>query len=144
MKQHRKLAERAVFAAAQFVSGLLTVFGIVGLLKTSLSDVAAREGVAFFGMTVNPLTNLIHLAAGLIGIAMATRLDRAQRYLVVIGAGGVVFALLEFVLPDSADIFGRDTNLAIAQLIVALGALGVWAWARPSLQTAPAASSMEP
>lgn len=143
MRRHTKLAERAVFIAAQFVSGLLTIVGTVGLLKTSSSDFTASEGVSFLGVTVNPLTNVIHLAAGLIGIAMATRLDRALRYLVVIGAGGVVFALLEFVLPDSADIFGRDTSLAIVQLIVALGALGVWAWARPSLQTA-SASSIEP
>lgn len=127
------LAERAVTNSAQFVSGLLTIFGVVGLLRTGFSDFAASDGVSFFGIMVNPLTNLIHLVAGLIGIAMATRLDGAHRYLRAVGAVGVPFALLEFVLGDSsADIFGRDTKLAIAQLVVALGSLGVWFWTRPS------------
>ena len=134
-----RLRERAVNGTAQFVSGLLTLVGVVGLLKTSFSDFAASEGVHFIGMTVNPLTNLVHLGAGLVGIAMATRLDRAQRYLAAVGGGGAVFALLEFVLGDSgADIFGRDTNLAIAQLVVAVGALAVWWWARQGSQREPA------
>ena len=133
-----RLAERAVIGSARFVSGLLTIVGLVGLLKTSFSGFAASEGVAFLGVTVNPLTNLIHLAAGLVGIAMATQLDRAHRYLGAVGIGGVVFALLEFVLGDSgADIFGRDTRLAIVQLVVALGAAGVWFWARSTLRARP-------
>ncbi len=130
-----RLAERAVTAAAQFLSGLLTVVGVVGLLKTSLSDFAASDGVNFIGVTVNPFTNLLHLGAGLVGIAVGTRLDRAHRYLGALGVGGVVFAVLEFILGDSgSDIFGRDTDLAIAQLILALGALGIWFWARPTAQ----------
>jgi hypothetical protein len=131
-----RLAERAVFGTAQLVSGLLTIVGILGLLKTGFSGFTDSEGVAFLGMTVSPLTNCIHLAAGLIGIAMATRLDKAMRYLLVIGCAGIVFALLEFVLGDSgSDIFGRDARMAIAELMVAAGSLGVWFWAR---STAPA------
>ena len=127
------LAERAATSSAQFVSGLLTIVGAVGLLKTRFSDFAASDGVHFIGVTVNPLTNLVHLVVGLVGIAMATRLDRAHRYLRAVGAGGVVFAILEFVLGDSgADIFGRDTRMAIAQLVFALGALAVWFWTRPA------------
>ena len=135
-----RLAERLVIGSAQFVSGLLTFFGIAGLLKTGFSGFTASDGVEFLGMTVNPLTNCIHLAAGLIGIAMATRLDRALRYLGIIGAAGVVFALLEFVLGDSgSDIFGRDTTMAIAELVVALWSLGVWFWARSIFRTDPTA-----
>ena len=130
-----RLAERVVTGSAQFVSGALTLFGIVGLLKTSLTDFASSDGVGFLWMTVNPLTNCIHLAVGLIGIAMATRLDRALRYIGIVGVAGIVFALLEFALGDSgADIFGRDTNMAVAQLLIAAWSLGVWFWAR---STAP-------
>jgi hypothetical protein len=131
-----RLAERLVIGTAQFLSGLLTIFGIVGLLKTGFSDFTASDGVDFLGMAVSPLTNCIHLAAGLIGIAMATRLDKALRYLGIIGAAGVVFALLEFVLGDSSsDIFGRDTNMAICELLLALVSLGVWFWARSIFRT---------
>lgn len=126
-----RLAERLVTGSAQVVSGLLTVVGLVGLLKTSFTDFAGSEGVDFLGLRVNPLTNCIHLGAGLIGIAMATRLDKARRYLGVVGAAGVVFALVEFALGDSgSDIFGRDTTVAVAQLVIAAGSLGVWLWAR--------------
>ncbi len=130
-----RLAERLVIGSAQFVSGLLTIFGIVGLLKTGFSDFTSSDGVDVLRMTVSPLTNCIHLAVGLIGIAMATRLDRALRYLGIVGVAGVAFALLEFVLGDSSsDIFGRDTNMAIAELVVALWSLGVWFWARSTFR----------
>lgn len=126
-----RLAERVVIESARFVSGLLTLVGIVGLLKTGFSGFTASDGVDFLGMTVNPLTNCIHLAAGLVGIAMATRLDKALRYLAVIGVAGMVFGLLEFVLGDSSsDIFGRDANMAVYELLVAAWSLGVWLWAR--------------
>lgn len=131
-----RLAERLVVGYAQFASGLLTFVGVIGLLKTSADHFAASDGVDFLGMTVNPLTNCIHIAAGLIGIAMATRLDRALRYLGILGVAGVIFALLEFVLGDSgSDIFGRDTTVAVAELLLAAGALAVWAWARSTVGT---------
>jgi hypothetical protein len=135
-----RLAERLVFGSARFVSGALTIFGILGLLRTANGAFASSDGADFLGMTVNPLTSCIHLAAGLIGIAMATRLDSALRFLGIVGVAGIVFALLEFPLGDSgADIFGRDTNMAIAQLLLAGWSFGVWFWARSIVRTDSAA-----
>jgi Domain of unknown function (DUF4383) len=136
------LAARFVGSYAQFVSGLATVLGTVGLIRTHFDGFAAHQGVSFATFTVNPLTNIILLAAGLIGIAMARRLEAARGYARWVGIGGVVWGLLEFVLRDSsADIFGRDRGLATLTLVVGLGGLGVWWAARGALPTSPSGVS---
>jgi hypothetical protein len=46
---------------------------------------------------------------------------------------GVPWGLLEFVLRDtSADIFGRDTGLALLTIGIGVVGLAAWAWSRPA------------
>lgn len=121
------LAARALGGYARFVSGLLTVLGMVGLIRTHFTGFASSDGVALLTFTANPLTHVIMLAGGLVGIALALRLETARRYVVWVGVVGVAWGLLEFVLRDSsADIFGRDSGLAA--LTVTIGVVGLVVW----------------
>ncbi|HEY0641685.1 MAG TPA: DUF4383 domain-containing protein [Pseudonocardiaceae bacterium] len=78
-------------AVAVLVGVLFLVLGVVGFAATGLSDVVGRTDGRLFGMAVNPLQNLVHLAFGLAGIALSARLDRARWFGAVLATG---FALL--------------------------------------------------
>jgi peptidoglycan/LPS O-acetylase OafA/YrhL len=126
------LKARAVGAYARLVSGLFVVLGVVGLLKTQFHGFASNEGASLLHMTVNPLMNLIHLAAGLIGIWIIRDLGRARRYCLCVGAVALILGLLEFVVRDSsADILGRDATLGGAHAILGAVGLAVALWSRP-------------
>ncbi len=125
------LAERGIFTFARGASGLFLFLGILGLLRTHFGGFADSDGTALLWMSVNPLTNLIHLLAGLVGVAMAQQLSRAARYTLAVGLVAVPFGLLELALGDSsADIFGRDGTLAVLHVVVGAIGLAVWAGAR--------------
>ncbi len=123
------LAARAVSGFARTASGLLVVLGAIGLIRTGLTGFTSNEGVPLFTFTASPLTNVIFLGAGLVGIAMALRPESARTYALWVGVTGVVWGLLEFILRDgSADIFGRDTGLALVTVGIGTAGLVVWAW----------------
>jgi hypothetical protein len=125
--------QRAVVRYAQFVSGFFFLFGTISLLKSHFGGFTSSEGGQIFGMRMSPLTAVIQLVVGLVGIAMALSLEGARRFALLVGVVGVPFALLEFVVRDSsADIFGRDTRIALLQLAVALLGLAAWWWSRPA------------
>jgi len=129
---------RALVLYAQFASGLFVVLGVVGLVKSHFHAFASSNGVALLGMRVSPLMSLIHLTVGLVGIAMAITPERSRRYAMLVGAVGTPFALLEFVLGDSSgDIFGRDGDVALVQLVVALLGLAVATWSRAAAAASP-------
>ena len=109
------------------------VLGALGLVRGHFRGFASSKGVPLLTLTASPLTFVILLGAGLVGIAMALRLELARKYALWVGVIGVPWGLLEFVLRDSsADIFGRDTGIAL--VTVGIGAVGlvVWACARPA------------
>jgi Domain of unknown function (DUF4383) len=134
------LAARAVTALTRFASGLFTVLGTLGLVRGHFTDFVAHKGVPLISLRASPLTNLVMLALGLIGIAMATHLDTSRRYALWVGVIGVVWGLIELVVRDtSADIFGRDGGLAALTVGVGIAGLAVWAWSRPGLGPEPAA-----
>lgn len=138
----KPLAERTVRGFAQTASGLLVVLGTLGLVRTHFTDFASSEGVALLSFTGNPLTHVIELAAGLTGIAMAVRLASARRYALWVGAIGLPWGLLEFAVRDtSADIFGRDTGIALVTIGIGVAGLAAWAWSRPD---GPAAQPPDP
>ena len=137
------LAARAVGGYARFASGLLTVLGTVGLIRTHFTGFTSSEGVSLLTFTASPLTHLIMLVAGLVGIAMARRLETARRYVLWIGIGGVVWGLLEVVLGDSsADIFGRDGGLATLTVGIGVAGLAVW-WSGRGEVPAPTPGTAE-
>jgi hypothetical protein len=127
------LAARAVGGFARTASGLFVVLGTLGLVRGHFDGFTSSHGVRLLSFTASPLTNVILLAAGLVGITMALRLESARNYALWVGAIGVPWGLLEFVLGDgSADIFGRDTGLALLTIGVGVAGLAVWAWSRPA------------
>ncbi len=110
-------------------SGLLVVLGTLGLIRTGLTGFTSNEGVPLLTFTASPLTHVICLGAGLVGIAMARGPESSRAYALWVGAIGVPWGLLEFILGDgSADIFGRDTGLALVTLGIGAAGLAVWAW----------------
>lgn len=122
------LAARAVVGFARLASGVLVVLGALGLIRTRLTGFTSSEGVPLFTFTASPLTHVICLVAGLVGIAMALQPESARSYALWVGVIGVTWGLLEFVLRDgSADIFGRDAGLALVTLGIGVAGLVVWA-----------------
>ncbi len=127
------LAARAVGGFARTASGLFVVLGTLGLVRGHFDGFTSSHGVPLLSLTASPLTYVVLLAAGLVGIAMALRLESGRGYALWVGAIGVPWGLLEFVLGDtSADIFGRDTGLASVTIGTGVVGLAVWAWSRPA------------
>lgn len=126
------LAARAACGFARLASGLLVLLGTLGLVRTHLTGFTSNEGVPLFTFTASPLTHVICLVAGLVGVAMALQPGSSRSYALWIGAGGVIWGLLEFVLRDgSADIFGRDRGMAVLTLAIGIAGLAVWVATRP-------------
>jgi len=80
-------------AVAVVVGVLLTLFGALCFLVTGFDDFAAHNPVErMFGVTVNPLQNVLHLFAGVLGIVLSKRLITTRRYsLVLVAVFGAVF-----------------------------------------------------
>ena len=127
------LAARAVGGFARTASGIMVVLGALGLVRGHFRGFTSSKGVPLLTLTASPLTFVILLGAGLVGIAMALRLELARKYALWVGVIGVPWGLLEFVLRDSsADIFGRDTGIALVTVGIGAVGLAVWACARPA------------
>jgi len=127
------LAARAVGGFTRTASGFFVVVGTLGLIRGHFDGFMSSEGVPLLSLTASPLTYVVLLAAGLVGIAMALRLESARSYALWVGVIGVPWGLLEFVLGDtSADIFGRNTCLALVTVGIGAVGLAVWAWSRPA------------
>ncbi|HEY3260056.1 MAG TPA: DUF4383 domain-containing protein [Pseudonocardiaceae bacterium] len=80
-------------AVAVLVGVLFVIIGVVGFAATGLDGFAAH-GVPdrLFGLAVNPLQNLVHLAIGVAGIVLSNRLPRTRVYGWVLVAGlGALF-----------------------------------------------------
>ena len=83
-------------------------------------------GVPLLTFTVNPLTNVIHLAVGSVGTAMTTSGVHARRFLALVAALGLPWAISGYFLEGtSSDFFARNPPLVNAHLATALIALGV-------------------
>lgn len=79
-------------AVAVLVGILFTILGVIGFAASGLDGFAAH-GVPsrLFGLAVNPLQNLLHLALGAAGIVLSGRLPRARVYgwVLAIGLGAL-------------------------------------------------------
>lgn len=135
---------RILFGFARLVSGGFLVLGIVGFLRTGLDHFSNVTGHSLLIFTVNPQTNLIHLIAGLVGIAMvAGGALWARRYALLVGALGVPWAIAGFILDGSvSDFFARNRELNTMHLIVSVAGVVLATWPRwpapPSVETSTA------
>lgn len=133
--------EQLVLSFARFVSGALLVLGIVGLFLTGFDYYSNVTGAPLLMYTVNPNTNVIHVVAGLVGIAMTGSARPARRYLLLVGGLGLPWAITGYVVEDTmSDFFGRNPALVHTHLAVSVGALALALWPhRPNRSPSPTA-----
>lgn len=125
------LSRRALVGWVRWAGGVVFILGLLGLFRGHFSDFLGHEGVSILGFTGSPLTNVIHLLAGLTLIAVLGSLAATRTAGLALGIGFTVFGLLEFVLGDgTADIFGRNTRMGVLDLVIGLTGLAVWFWER--------------
>jgi len=108
-----------LIAIGNLVSCTLLALGIVGMLQTRLDK--TQELLVF---TVHPLTAVIWLVLGLVGVAMSIEPRRARRFL---GGAGVLltaWGLLCLLLDGSpSDLFARDPELVALLLVAGVGSI---------------------
>ena len=112
---------RALVVIGRLLSGTLLSLGILGMLKTKLD-----ETVELTVFTVDPVTAVVWLVHGVVGVAMSVDARLAQLYLAWTGGLLVVWALLGLTLDGSpSDLFARDPALIVMHLVGGLLALTV-------------------
>ena len=119
---------RAAVGLTRFIGGTLLFLATVGLLRTGIGDFGSGSTKDLAGLTVHPLTALVWLALGLVGVAMSV--DPARARLFLIGAGGLLVpwglvALLtggevSTFFTDDAPVVALHLALGVAALLVAI------------------------
>jgi len=109
---------------------IYSLIGILGFLVTGVEDFAAETDKTLLGFEINPLHNLVHLAIGIVGLAMWRRLDTARAYGWLLAAGyGLAFLYGLFAAGNSdinfLSINGADNGL---HLVSALAGLAIAFW----------------
>lgn len=117
---------RVALGYARLVSGAYLLLGALGLMVTGTDHFSNVTGVSFLEFTINPLTNLIHLGVGLVGVAMGATLAGSRRFLLLIGFLGVPFAVAGLLLDGTlSDFFAANPRLNWVHLVTAVVALGL-------------------
>jgi hypothetical protein len=114
---------------ARLVSGAVVTLGMLGMLETGWGGFADAEGSQLLRFTVNPLTNVLHLALGLVGVAMALAPEGSRRYLIGAGALLTAWGVIGFAVQGSAsDPFASNGAMNAAHLASGLIALALALW----------------
>jgi len=109
---------RAVRGTTRVVSGVAFLLGLVGVLNTSLDGLGADSAENLLVFLVHPITAIVWLGIGLVGIAMAIDPERAQRFLEVVGCLLVAWALLALAVGDApTQALARDAELVALHLV---------------------------
>ena len=88
---------------ALIIGAAFTLAGIAGFFVTGFENFAGNTDKTLFGLEVNPLHNLVHLALGLLGLAMWRTREGARTYGWITFVGyGVVFLYGLFAAGDEA------------------------------------------
>ena len=107
------------------------IIGIVGFAATGVSHFASVSGHQLLVFGINPLHNLIHLAAGGSWLAASRKAPVARRvnvwlaavFAILTGLGFAGYAGILAIEPADADNF---LHLATAALALYFGTLGSW------------------
>jgi hypothetical protein len=128
---------------SQFTASVFLMFGLLGVLRTGLGDIADPEGRNLFLFVSHPLTGIAHLALGLVAVMMASRERWARYYLagtaVFLGAWAVAGLALD---GDPNDVVARDPWLIA--LHAGFAASCVVALALTSRRRSPATAATAP
>jgi hypothetical protein len=124
-----RTADRTPAQVYSLVFGVvLLIAGIAGFFADSSfgnlgSDVQGDELIVF---EVNGWHNLVHIASGLLGLALAGRADTARAY--ALGFGVVYLAVTIWGMVDGNDVFGLlPVNGADNVLHIAIAVTGILA-----------------
>jgi hypothetical protein len=102
--------------------------GIMGLLLVGASG-GARS---LFGMVVDPVSSGLHLAIGLVGVAMSTTPRRARWFTIVLGPALIIWGVLALATDGSLGTWASaDPQVVGMHLLIGVAAIVV-TWA-PSL-----------
>lgn len=120
----------------RFTSTLLAFIGTLGLLRTGFSGPA--ESVAL--VVVHPLAAVVYLAAGLVGIALATTIAGRRIFGLAGGAALIVWGLLGMLLQGNPSaVFTGDRETVALHLL--LGGVGLGLALLAQRNAAPARSA---
>ena len=121
--------DRVARTYGRVVTGAYLVLGPMGLFVTGFDHFSNVDGIELFWFTVNPLTNLIHVLVGLIGIPMLTRPEWTRRFLLLTGVLGVPWAVTGYIVDGTlSDFFARNPALVTAHLVTGVLALAIALW----------------
>lgn len=124
-ERRRTTAVQQGATAAGWLFLLLGVMGFIPLFTPGFSGIsfAGSDTTAeLFGIfQVSVLTNLVHLAYGVIGLIMGWMVGAAKRYLIIGGVFFVLLGLYGLIVPDSSTADFLPSNWPIALLHIVLG-----------------------
>ena len=124
------MEERSPAQVYALVIGLtLVVAGIVGFFySASFSTGDGTERDAVLGiLDVNGWHNLVHIATGALGLAVAASYGGARRYAIGLGAVYILVAVLGFVAGDGDEILNLipiNTEDNVLHLLIGLAGIG--------------------
>lgn len=124
------MEERSPAQVYALVIGLtLVVAGIVGFFyNASFSTGDGTERDAVLGiLDVNAWHNLVHIASGAIGLAVASSYGGARTYAIAFGAVYLVVTLLGFIAGDGEEIFNLipvNTEDNVLHLLIGISGIG--------------------
>ena len=126
------------------VGAVLVIAGIIGFFysagfDTGVNGVAADTDEVFGILAVNGWHNLVHIALGLLALAVAGSTSRARTYCLAVGLVYVVLAIWGFADSDDVILGLIPLNNEDNFLHLILGLTGVAAVAATPKVTAPAA-----
>ena len=102
---------------SQFVSCLLVMLGLVGLLRGGLGGVTDPDGVWVLGFVSHPITAVTHLILGMVGIYAATRPAWSRTFLAGLAGFMVPWAVLGLVLAgEPTDAFTSNSRTVALHL----------------------------
>ncbi len=111
---------------ALLLGAVLVAVGVIGFLyEPSFSAPEVEQDAVFGILAVNGWHNLVHLATGALGLAMAASYTGARAYALGLGAVYAVVALIGFLSGDA--IFGLiaiNTEDNVLHVLIAVAGIG--------------------
>jgi len=117
---------------------IYTLMGLAGFLVTGFDNFAGVTGETLLGFEINPLHNIVHLAVGLLGLAMSRTVASARGYGWILAAVYGLTFLYGLFAAGNPDINFLSLNGAdnVLHLLSALAGVAAALW--PSRERAAA------
>jgi hypothetical protein len=113
--------ERSMIGAARIVGCVLAFFGLISVLR--IGTTGETKDVA--GMLVHPVTAVLWLVIGLVGIGMSVAAVRARLFLIAGGALLTAWGLAGLLSGGASDFLTNDLETLALLLVLGVGSLAV-------------------